>query len=147
MTTAPVDPPRLVSLGKDESFDSADDLLRAVAGRAASHHDRLDADVLFERMTSPDEYSANLRGPLLLVEIPCPELDRPDAFHLMGTAREVTWRGAPIRLLLLGLYRPDALRYHAATSQRLYRETLTADHIRRWLEGQAWPDPAGDERT
>ncbi|MFW6158270.1 MAG: hypothetical protein ACOC8E_02800 [Planctomycetota bacterium] len=139
MTTAPDDMPDLLSLGKGEPFDSADDLLRAAADRAASHQDRLDADVLFGRMTSPDEYSANLRGRLLLMEVACPELERPDAFYLMGTAREVTWRGAPVRLLLLALYRPDALRYHVVASQRVYHETLTADRIRHWLEGEAWP--------
>jgi hypothetical protein len=141
MTAPPAPLQDFFSLGRSENLDTPADLFRAAAARIAAAIPDLDPQDLFDRMTAPDQHSANLRGPLLLMETPCPRLDRPCALFLLGTAHVVHWHKAPIRLLLIGLYRPAGLPRYLAASRRLYARCLTTDHIRRWLAGTDWPDP------
>ena len=76
------------------------------------------------------------------MEVPCPDLLDPHAFYLLGTAEDVAWHGAPIRLLLVGLYQPGALRSYLPASAELYRQCLTPANIDSWLRGAFWPREA-----
>jgi hypothetical protein len=126
-------------LGRNLPLDSSVNALLAAAERMASRDAGLAADDVFPRMTSPEEYCASLRGKLLFMEIACPELAEPYAFYLLGTARDVLWHGAPLRLFLFGLYRPEAVRSYVLASMQLDQEKLTPQNIRSWLHGRSWP--------
>jgi len=118
------------------------EVFRVAGERIAALHPGIDAAELFARMTSPSGHHANLRGKLLLMEVPCPNLGRPNAFYLLGTAHPVSWHGAPVQLLLFGLYERDAIESYLPASAQLFGELLTPEHIGAWLDGRLWPPAA-----
>lgn len=131
---------RLRSLGRGVAFGSVAEALSAAADRIAGLHPGAKAEDLLRRMMHPRGHHASLRGKLLLMEIACQDLGEPMAFYLLGTAADIVWRGAPLRLLLFGLYHPEAIQAYAAASARLYQEALTPQSIRLWLDGRFWPE-------
>jgi hypothetical protein len=132
----------LLSLGRNLALDSASGVFRTAAESIAHLHPGMITGDLFRRMTSPDEHHASLRGRLLLMEIPCPNLKVPFALYLLGTAADVFWRGAALRLFLFGFYRPEEVGSYGLISAQLFRERLTPENIASWQHGRFWPEDA-----
>jgi len=130
----------LISLGHDLAFESTADVFAAAAERIAALNQGVRAAELLGGMTSPEGHCVSLRGRLLLMEIECMALAEPHAFYLLGAAEDLLWHGAPLRLFLFGLYRPEAIHSYVLASMQLERERLTAPNIRSWLDGCLWPE-------
>jgi hypothetical protein len=103
--------------------------LAAIASHVKRLNPGIDEEKLSADLADRSSCHTTLRGPLLIMEAQCEDLEEPSVFHLFRSREPVPWRGAPIKLWLACLYRQRDMARYIVESQRVLKRASLPQFI------------------
>jgi hypothetical protein len=110
--------------------------LAAIASHVKRLNPGIDEAKLAADLADPSSCHTTLRGPLLIMEAQCEDIEEPFVFHLFRSREAVLWRGAPIKLWLACLYRQRDMARYIVESQRVLKRASLPQFIQGALRDE-----------